>query len=163
MKNVISLVLLFISMFMFSGCGKAINYPVVHKVENSNIVEINVEEEFAPNVRKIDIYKDLSELSLYDGIKKAAEYSLSQGYTHFALLNSGINNLNGFPITNYEDLRAYCFAYKASSSFYGSESYEKCEGISKKGRTVVKLKVIPLNESEDVFSWNAKEVLAELK
>lgn len=163
MKKVIGLVLLFISMFIFSGCGKAINYPVVHKIENSNIVEIKVEEEFAPNVRKIDLYKDLSELSLYDAIKKASEYSLSQGYTNFAILNGGINNLQGFPITNYKDIREYCFGYKMDSRFYGSESYEKCEGISKKGRTIVKLKIIPLNQSEDVFSWNAKEVLDELK
>lgn len=164
MKNIIGFVVLIVSMLMFSGCGKAINYPVVTKIENSNAIEIKIEEEFAPNVRKVDIYKDMSELSLYDGIRKAAEYSLSQGYTHFAVLNGGIDNLKGFPITNYKDLSAYCFSYKADyTSFYGSESYEKCEGISKKGRTVVKLKVLPLNESENIFSWNAREVLAELK
>lgn len=163
MKKMFGLVALVITFILFSGCAKIENVPVVSKIENSQVVEINVNEGFSPKVLGKIRSSQLTELYLYDGIKKAAEYSLSQGYTHFVVLNEGINNFEGFPISNYQDLRSYCFSYKVESKFYHGSTSGKCKNISEAGRETITLRILPINEMENVFSWNAKEVLAELK
>lgn len=168
MKKVINLI--FFGMF-FSGQLMAFSLfssQVIPEVkEKDGFVEIISDLETSENVRKHIDNKHITEYQLYEALKMAAEYTLNKNAQYFVILNNGINNFEGFPINNYEDLKNYCFSLKKENTkFYFSKNYEKCENLRSLGSPKsfsLKIKIVDEKISKEIYTWDAKQVLAELK
>lgn len=107
---------------------------------------------------------NLQKFQLQDALKKAAQETLTSGKKYFVLVNSGTNNLYGFPVTNYKDLRDYCFAYHGNS-LNGTDFYDnkngKCSIWYGDG---IRISILPIEKkpTDLIFAWDAKQVLTEL-
>lgn len=145
-------------------------YPLVTENAESGIVNVESFLEFNKKVCWETLTPisrmALNEFQLYEALKKASEYTLSKNKKYFALINDGANNLSGFPINNYLDLKNYCFAgVDKKSDFFISTRTEKCKDISPTNHNITKLhiKVVDDIVASDLHVWDAKAVLVELK
>ncbi len=162
-------------LFIFSGlfASQIQNEPFVK--EKDGVLEIYAEapsdlkEKFDDNGSWYSgvVYKqnNLYRFELQEALKKASQESLRRGFKYFAIVNKEINNLQGFPINNYEDLKNYCFAGQGNMNHgtdfsAGGKSAVRYRGIFRDNG--IFLKIIPMNESHQYFLWNAEEVMKEL-
>lgn len=151
---------------LFSGCAKNPGMPIVKNKNDKGVITIQSGFDVLDKSKDIIDFKIYDEFMLHEALKMAAEQTLLTKNEHFVVLNGNVNNLQGSPIINYKDLKDYCLSSKEKeSAFYTSKTYRKCEKISYSSGTVtIELKILPISKSvsEQVYSWNAKEVLKDL-
>lgn len=165
MKNVYFLVvLIFLNVNLFA------EEPYVY-TDDKGVKHITVDSE--ENIDKFEEgttfleKSNLQKFQLQDALKKAVQETLTNGKNYFVLVNSGTNNLYGFPITNYKDLRDYCFAYHGNklndTDFQVKNNIKKgkCDIWYKDG---VRISILPIEKkpTDLIFAWDAKQVLTEL-
>lgn len=114
-----------------------------------------------------DKKSNLQKFQLQEALKKAAEETLKNGKQFFVLVNSGTNNLYGFPITNHKDLKDFCFVDQGNSlndtDFYEGNSKQKGKCSIWYGDGV-RISILPIEKkpTDLIFAWDAKQVLTEL-
>jgi len=113
MKKFISLMAL-VAVFMFSGCSQ----PEVGKFNGKSY---NLWE------KEKGTYKvsSLGRLNLKEQLNVAALETKKRGFNYFVLLNAGVNNLNGFPINRYSELRRYISLQSRFPSFQTNGKNQK--------------------------------------
>lgn len=106
-------------------------------------------------------YSNLQKFQLQEALKKAAEETLKNGKQFFVLVNSGTNNLYGFPITNHKDLKSYCFATHGNPFHDTDFAGKKCDIWYGHG---IRISILPIEKKPEdlIFAWDAKQVLTEL-
>lgn len=165
MKKVLILFVLGLAI-LFSGCAKNPGMPVVKDKSEKGVITIESSFDVVDKTKNIIPLSILDEFMLHEALKMAAEQTLLTNNENFVILNGNVNNLQGSPIINYKDLKDYCLSSKdKTSAFYTSKTYRKCEKISYNIDTIaIELKILPISKtaSEQVYSWNAKEVLKDL-
>jgi len=77
-----------------------------------------------------------------------AKFGLSKGYNYMAIINSGFNNLSGYPINSWSAMSSYL-------DMYGVAHYRSTFVESLTKNRIVKLKVKFLkNRIPGMFLWN---------
>ncbi|WP_060825067.1 hypothetical protein [Sulfurospirillum cavolei] len=109
MKQILSSIILVGLLLGLSGCAQ--KQPLPTKVstkyldDNKTVVKIWVDSVISPRKQ----YEHGSDINTRNAIFTIAHEAQRLGYPYFALINENINNLEGTPITNYKDLRSYCY------------------------------------------------------
>jgi hypothetical protein len=165
MKTTLKTLFIGITTTLFlTGCGMSEqpvlpSLPKVEKTENG-IIKINQKI----NVYSKEVDAEKPSQSLLKAFKigykvlftKASKETLEQGKTHFILI-SNVNGLNGFPITDVNQLEEYCIA-----NYLTKELSNKCDfGLNK---NYMEISILPLNNPDyTIPAFDAKLVLEEIK
>ena len=97
-------------------------------------------------------------LSFKKGMKDVSEFAKKQN-KHFVIVNYDINNLTGFPINNYNDLKSYCFKKDRDNSIRIN-----CSSMKRMGKGAVEINFILVDNADyRIYSYNSDEVLESIK
>jgi hypothetical protein len=174
MKKSLIISSLFLSILFFTGCsGKPYVMPPNYINGNENGYSVDVaknktlyKEEINKGIHKTEQqekYKALDE-SLRTALKMIATKTIEVGKTNFVILTPDTNNLNGFPINTYKDLRDYCINYERGKNhinFSCSMLDNDFFNINIK-HDYYYFKILSNEEDYTIMSFNAKDVLEEL-
>lgn len=156
MKKMLIIVFMSVYTLFFSGCAS--NQSVLEKNEKYNIIKDNNSIILEINAYKMGEKEILENLFLY-----TASYSLKNNFSDFILLKENLNQAVGFPINTYKDLKDYCIK-KDRSKNLESLSSAGCPIIANNGTNYKSIKFILINNpSYEITSFNAKDVLEEIK
>jgi len=111
--------------FLVSGCGLTYGPKKDSVVIGGSTFVLYDEGDGNYVVSQRDNFKDriyAGDKKSYDRVMgktfKALDYfARKHGWSHFVLLNNGVNNLNGFPIDNYRDLKRYVTLHARKKTF----------------------------------------------
>lgn len=150
--------------FLFSGCMSP--KLTFEKEEKYDVVNYMLyPASYAEKGRKVNQrynqdYSYQYTLKIYEKFKLASEETLYSGNKYFAVVNSGMSNLEGFPISNFDDLISYCFPYyEENSNFVNQLKFDKCSSMYEN-----KLKIIMFKEEvPGIYLWDATKTWNELK
>ena len=110
MKNVLSFTLMLGLLLTLSGCSQKQPFPTYVKTkyldDNQTVMKTSVTTRI--NL-KASLSKYGSGINSKEALFTVANEAKKHGYPYFALINTNINNLEGFPITNYQALWRYCY------------------------------------------------------
>jgi len=110
MKKIILSLITFVTMFVLSGCVGGTSTTGLSKNGGKYYLWERSNGDFA-------IHPLNSGLSLKEELRIAAETVKSKGYSKFVILNSGVSNLEGFPINTSPELERYVTLKKRKPSF----------------------------------------------
>lgn len=153
MKKIIYIIVVLIS-FVFSGCGERQFRDIVTPLEN-DVVSIEIQKNYKIEEKKgVDAYNTDT---IKRGLKVSSEYALKNNKSHFMLVNEDLtNNLIGFPINTYADLKELCFKTNRDSSIKNL-----CIEISEKLYSTYRIVLLD-NPSYEIIAFDAKSVLEEI-
>lgn len=155
MKVIATLFVIMFS-FIFSGCAN--NQSVLEKNEKYTIIQDKDGIILEMNAYKMKDEEVLENLFLY-----TANYSVKNNSSNFILVKDRVNQAIGFPINTYKDIKEYCIKNDRNKSLE-SLSSAGCPMIANNGTNYKSVKFILIdNPSYDVISFNAKDVLEEIK
>lgn len=166
MKNII-LMLIGIVLMQFNLFAEE---PYVY-TDDKGVKHITMDSE--ENIDKFEEGKtfleksNLQKFQLQEALKKAAEETLANGKDFFVLVNSGTDNLYGFPVTSYQNLKNYCFAYHGNKF---NDTDFQTRNKNQKGKCDIwygdgiRISILPIDKKSTdlIFAWDAKKVLEEL-
>jgi hypothetical protein len=171
MRNSVILLSLFILGLLFSGCaGK--NSPTKDLVYEDKNGITNIE--LVMNVKQYN--EDYSNKELKPGREKtyrrdidllkrsllaAANKTLEKNKSNFVILNPEINHLAGFHLTNYSDIKKFCFTKERQPN----EIKLECKSILPKSIYSItgSLKILPIDKTDyRIFSIDAKKIIEEI-
>ena len=160
MKNILILLIISLSTFLFSGCFSNINFV---KYKNGDNIAVSTKKDNP----EIYIYQQVGKRPLKDYLQIAAKAVLAQGKPYFALNSAGVSNFNGFPINNYKELLRYSNLHEKNKMFTTTGSNMGIGNRPLRNRSGgFELVVIPLGaEYKDSFIsvWDAKQTLEDTK
>lgn len=165
MKKVFSLLITVFAILFFVGCASKGLVPEVKKDGNNiTIYPIYCYYKNYDKDSEIYIIKNLnnhseSKFNLSEMLKRASEETIFSGNKYFGILSTGTNNLNGFPITNYSDLLAYCFPYQEKqTNFVDQGRNDKCSVLTEDSLKIVMFK----EQAPGLYLWDANQTLKDL-
>ncbi len=113
MKKIRLYLVVLSAMVMFSGCTGVAPEIKVPAGANKNVEVTN--KSWGVKFKSQKVTGSERTKFIYPArevFNTASLVGLSQGYTHMAIINSGINNLSGFPINDWENMEKYLKLYK---------------------------------------------------
>lgn len=155
MKKYYILMLLIITI-MLSGCsGKAGSFKLEDTIKNEDGVfySTTFKDESIKGYSK-EIQEEKTEKAVKKGMKDVSEFAKKQN-KNFAIVNEEINNLIGFPVNNYTDLKTYCFKKDRN----GIKIY--CSSVNKPGAIKINFVLVD-NTDYRISSFNPDSVLEEI-
>lgn len=163
MKTILKTILAITTISILTGCAGSQPFaPKIEKSENG-VISIKVKTSSIETEGLSQKEKNYLEYSndLKLSLQKAAEATLNSGNTHFIIINTNENQLQGFPINTFKDLNDYCLAdYKTDKELKG-----KCSNfMAKAGKTSTNIKILTLkNPNYTIPAFDAKTTLQETK
>lgn len=154
---------------ILTGCGGA-NQPVlatlpkIEKNENGIIIIKQSVNKFSDEVKgnsPFEEYTKAYKIGMNSVFEKASKETLSQGKTHFIVIDKITNGLEGFPLTKVNDIAEYCLG-----NYLTKELKNKCkeDSLIDFRTNIITLKVLPLNNPDyTIPAFDAKLVLEEIK
>lgn len=170
-----------IGLILFTGCvgaPKQIQLQPSFKQDGAVVIISRAdfsEKLYPPNVinyferTKADKYSVIvlsSKFNLQQFIKKAAELTLVNNNKYFAIVNKGVNNIEGFPINNFDSLNSYCFSGLSGRKTNFTKKDDDICSMFKYSRENIKieLEIVMFKENNQEFDlWDAEQTLKELK
>lgn len=166
MKKVFSLLITVFAILFFVGCsGKASVVPEVKKDGDS--IKVYPVYSYYKGFDKASanyLNKHINDhgeekFDLSETLKRASEEVIFSGNKYFALINNGTNNLNGFPLTKYSDLVAYCYPYQEKkANFVDQVKGDKCSINTETNLKIVMFK----DQIPGLYLWDANQTLKDL-
>jgi len=154
----IYLMLTLVLAIMFTGCG-----PVLPRVPtNNNNIIIEVEKKNHITVCYQKSYHRKGVPQMKSILQETALYGLKNDYSYVAIVNSGVNNLSGFPINDWANMKKYL-------KLLDKEDYRIAFKFSEEnGRVLVNdriyLEVVYFKKSiPELFIWNLRKLRRDTK
>lgn len=158
MKKIILGLVTISAMFAFSGCGGSVGPKITtasgdeYYIKNkgngeylfySIYTKSNVRNK-GESVHNASVKKN----NLKFQLTAASKYTKKLGYKYFAVTNINISNLNGFPISNYNDLSRYITLAERKSNFATNGTARDSETLISNGSLpTMSLRFAPISDS----------------
>lgn len=163
MRNILSFMVMMSVLFMLSGCSQKQPSPTYIKTKYLDDNQTVMKTSVMTHIYLKSLYKYSLGINSKGALLAVANEAKKHGYPYFALINSNVNNLEGFPITNYQALLKYCYPNVKDfelkcKQFIHIESAEMEAVFFKE-----KMLFVPLWSVEEVLQYEAtyKEELTE--
>jgi len=107
------------------------------------------------------MYKDV----LYTQLNVAAKETKKMGYNYFVIVNSNVNNLNGFPLNNAKNLYRFLSLQSRKPSFSTDGQERKPSSIISSGGMRILFKPVPSSMLKNglISVWSVKQTLKDTK
>ncbi len=107
------------------------------------------------------MYKDV----LYTQLNVAAKETKKMGYSYFVIVNSNVNNLNGFPLNNAKNLYKFISLQSRKPSFSTDGQERKPSSIINSGGMRIYFKPVPSSMLKNglISVWSVKQTLRDTK
>ena len=167
MKNLIKVAVISVSLLIFSGCTPA-TFQSVKAPGTGHEIKIAIPKDKKDKrvwIRNTISFNGLS----WDKRRKifaetfytAAKYGKDRGYSYFAITKKTMNNLNGFPINNFNNAMDFCEWEDTNKAYRPRPLCLTGEGlISISANLEVQYFKEPI---PGLFLYNIDEVIAETK
>ena len=152
---------------LLSGCGAPLE-PGVEKGEKFDIIPSSEKGVYyLSDKSEINTIKKSTSLSqdkraLKRELRIVAKTTKKKGYNYFIILNRDMNNANGFPINNVNDLHRYISLKKRNGDYFTNGTIQGQKGILSYNRVKIKFKPVSSKVLDTYISaWSVGQTLKD--
>jgi len=162
MKKKLFISLSIVSLFSLLGCATPKSNVIVPKGINPDITIRTYENTYVIRAHSDSFKMNKRIESFRQTFNAAAKFGLFKGYTYMALVNPKTNNLSGFPLNDWKNLKKYI---KLDNTKHYRPDYKYVKNYNKLyNNNRVAIRAVYFKEAKPgLFLWNLKKLYRDTK